>query len=469
MSLTKVTYSMIQGATVSVLDYGAVGDGAADDTAAIIAAVAAANGGIVSFPKGEYRITGTITVTTPGTSFIGEGSESTKITNDSTSNALVFGNGSIEMAGCTVQGLTIEGDNASGIGFWGRIFASGSGLNDVQIIGGSIGAKLDVCYAMRMYNVRVRNTVGDGIQANTQCHNTMLIGSKVQVCGGNGLSVDGCYAFYVDGSNFEFNQQNQIYLTSATRGASIRGSYFEGIMPTASGYAGVYVNDCDSLIIDGCYFDATQTGIEGTDGTGTYLKAVNGSRIDYKNNGFASVAASQTHVNFAATVSSGTATVPLGATYVNATQNCRVYNDVKDEIGALAYSSVAQTYTSAAWTDLVFSTELYDPKAELNSTTGVFTPKDYGVYTFNVDVGVAALAVDKAIYVRLLDSINASTLAQYQVYNPTAATDPVFNITFTEFLDKAFSYKLQLFNDDIVNRNSVPGRATHRCSFKRIG
>lgn len=469
MSLTKVTYSMIQGATVSVLDYGAVGDGVANDTAAITAAIAAANGGIVWLPKGEYKITSTITVTTPGTSLIGEGSESTKITNDSAVDAIVFGNGSIEMAGCTIQGLTIEGDSASGIGFWGRIFASGSGMNDVQVIGGSIGLKLDICYAMRMYNVRVRSTVGDGIQANTQCHNTMLIGSKVQVCGGNGLAVDGCYAFYVDGSNFEFNQENQVYLTAPTRGASVRGCYFEGIMPTSSGYAGVYVDDCDSLVIDGCYFDATQTGILGTDGTGTYLKAVNGSRIDYKNNGFAAIDASQTHVNFAATVSSGTATIPLGATYVNSTQNCRVYNEVKDEIGALAYSTVAQTYTTAAWNDLIFSTELYDPKVELNAATGVFTPKDYGVYTFNVDVGVAALAVDKAIYVRLLDSTNASTLAQYQVFNPTAATDPVFNLTFTEFLDKAFSYKLQLFNGDVANRDSVPGRATHRCSFKRIG
>lgn len=30
MSLTKATYSMIEGAPVNVLDYGAVGDGSAD-------------------------------------------------------------------------------------------------------------------------------------------------------------------------------------------------------------------------------------------------------------------------------------------------------------------------------------------------------------------------------------------------------------------------------------------------------
>lgn len=39
MSLTKVTYSMIDGAPLSIQDFGAVGDGVADDTAAIQAAL----------------------------------------------------------------------------------------------------------------------------------------------------------------------------------------------------------------------------------------------------------------------------------------------------------------------------------------------------------------------------------------------------------------------------------------------
>lgn len=65
MSLTKVTYSMIQGAMVNPVDFGAVGDGVADDTAAIQAAINSAYANYnktVYVPNGIYKITGTITI-----------------------------------------------------------------------------------------------------------------------------------------------------------------------------------------------------------------------------------------------------------------------------------------------------------------------------------------------------------------------------------------------------------------------
>lgn len=64
MALTKATYSMIGGAPVNVLDYGAVGDGVADDTSAIQAAITAAGTTkALVWPTGTYLVTSQLTNT----------------------------------------------------------------------------------------------------------------------------------------------------------------------------------------------------------------------------------------------------------------------------------------------------------------------------------------------------------------------------------------------------------------------
>lgn len=59
MALTKASYSMIDGATYNVKDFGAVGDGVADDTTAFsLALQAASSGGAIYLPKGTYVVDG---------------------------------------------------------------------------------------------------------------------------------------------------------------------------------------------------------------------------------------------------------------------------------------------------------------------------------------------------------------------------------------------------------------------------
>jgi parallel beta-helix repeat protein len=85
MSLTKVTYSMIQGAEANVLDYGA-GSGASDVSAqvqAAIDAVAAAGGGTVFVPAGDYNVTNAITLASNVT-IQGEGKSSNFVVNSAT-------------------------------------------------------------------------------------------------------------------------------------------------------------------------------------------------------------------------------------------------------------------------------------------------------------------------------------------------------------------------------------------------
>lgn len=70
MSLTKVTYSMIDGALVNVFDFGAVGNGVTDDTVAIQAAID--TGKSVVFPEGTYPASN-LTQSTAAQRFYGMG------------------------------------------------------------------------------------------------------------------------------------------------------------------------------------------------------------------------------------------------------------------------------------------------------------------------------------------------------------------------------------------------------------
>lgn len=68
MSLTKATYSMIQGAAYNVLDFGADPTGVASSVAAFNAAVA--NGGTVYVPSGTYKLDGKVTFSVDGTTLL---------------------------------------------------------------------------------------------------------------------------------------------------------------------------------------------------------------------------------------------------------------------------------------------------------------------------------------------------------------------------------------------------------------
>lgn len=136
MSLTKVSYSMIKGALVNVLDFGATGDGITDDTLAIQAALDSAITGTVFFPTGTY-LTGQLTPPV-GTSLVGSGLSSTtiKLKNNANPTAIILTPNFASLTGTTSLGgtfnsqisdLTIDGNKANntsgyGICLYGKSF-----------------------------------------------------------------------------------------------------------------------------------------------------------------------------------------------------------------------------------------------------------------------------------------------------------------------------------------------------------
>lgn len=118
MPLTKVTYSMIQGDVLNVLDYGAVGDNLTDNSAAFNAAINAlpASGGTIFIPSGVYKLN--ITITKPNIIFQGDGPATTTLFNNTTTPGtycldfdLPNPGSSVSPFSVSVRDLSIDGGN----------------------------------------------------------------------------------------------------------------------------------------------------------------------------------------------------------------------------------------------------------------------------------------------------------------------------------------------------------------------
>lgn len=82
---------------VSVKDFGAVGDGISNDTAAIQAALN--TGKNVYAPAGTYLVNAPLNITIDGTGFYGDGYSTKILTSDPTGDIFVIGNGTNEISG----------------------------------------------------------------------------------------------------------------------------------------------------------------------------------------------------------------------------------------------------------------------------------------------------------------------------------------------------------------------------------
>ncbi len=122
-------------AVFNVRDQGAVGDGVADDTGALIGTIerVPASGGLVYLPRGTYRVTSPIAIARTHVWVFGSGPDATVIRLGDRVNADVL---AIRASGCTVSNLTIDGNkahNASGGGILVDAVAASQTLENVTV------------------------------------------------------------------------------------------------------------------------------------------------------------------------------------------------------------------------------------------------------------------------------------------------------------------------------------------------
>ena len=273
MSLTKASFSMIEGTPLNVADYGAVGNGTTDDTTAIQAAIdALANEGALYFEPGKtYRTTATLIFppTLRGIQVIGN-------------NAIIFADHNGDGIDITAQNenysrhaffnLTIKGPNVA--------FPA----NPSQLAGTSTGAALKIGYddtsntpagyLLRFYNCNFQQFL-NGVYMQA------VLLSQFESCffgfnADSGVYVDGgqTNANNFIGCGFRQNRQFGVYSSGRTGGAltdATTNTFYGCVMETnipydlsAGGYPatfdgtkgfGVKIWNSYDWLFDGCYFE----------------------------------------------------------------------------------------------------------------------------------------------------------------------------------------------------------------------
>lgn len=138
--------------TANVLSHGAAGNGVADDTAAIQAAAdSLADGGVVTVPAGDYKITGTVTIP-PNVEVIGQGINATNLIISADVVGVVLQyysklqsvkitkSGTHTKDGVQVGSATLDGGRAT----IQQVWVDGVGRDGIQIRNGNLGTLRDV-------------------------------------------------------------------------------------------------------------------------------------------------------------------------------------------------------------------------------------------------------------------------------------------------------------------------------------
>lgn len=350
MALTKATYSMIEGAPINVLDYGAVGDNSTNDAASIQAAVDAlpASGGALEFPSGKTFVIGTPINFTGKSDFsvTGYGATircgATRITSylnlDGASNA-------------TIIGLTFDGRGAEM-----PLYTSGDfpAFYNVGVYSqtGIAGLKVQNCTFENLYTVAGSIRLSSNVTFS-DCTFTSPAQTQDQV---------------LQHLNFQTSQNIRV----------LNCDFINAAPPTiASGVCGVFASGItgQGIKIDGCNFDYC-----GRDNTGSHRLGVIDFYYDVDNVIVTNCVSRNTLAQFMRISSAYGAKISNNAIYMSAV--CEVdYNILSVESGATIISGNNVECKNIN----IYANHFEDPQRRTAITVGIFS-YDWGAYARNINV-----------------------------------------------------------------------------------
>jgi hypothetical protein len=255
MPLTKVTYSMISGEFISAVDYGAVGDGIADDTTALQSAIdyCIANLKNLYLPSGTYKISSSL-------NFI-DNNYATDYPFPRLNQLILSGeSGSkIKAAPGFTDTMILMGDAVNTIQYKGALFLDGltidGGNQEIILVGGVAGVGFQARFYATQCNfvgVTGANSVAlDGLYSSLWIKDCVIQGSGNHLTNGIGVRakyttvvLDECFISYFGKAVYFANfAETTVQAKNCIVQINAASLVFEG---------GGYINNTSSFT--GCYF-----------------------------------------------------------------------------------------------------------------------------------------------------------------------------------------------------------------------
>lgn len=232
---------------VNVKDFGVVGGGTVDDTAAFQAAINAVKGqgGILYVPKGIYKITNTLDINASIT-IVGEG---WSMRDGTTILAFSMDDKSVRPA---IKVRNTECVNISGLYLLNR----GTVLHDGLCVDGENGGANNELNSF----VHVENTIANGFRYNFKVAHTWVVSFRDCYAG------KGTYGWFVQGGTITTLLLDHCYTERQTlRAFYINGAYYSTLLSCATDFApiGYKFSNAQNVVMTGCAAEeCINTGID---------------------------------------------------------------------------------------------------------------------------------------------------------------------------------------------------------------
>jgi hypothetical protein len=269
---------------VCVKDFGAVGDGSTDDTAAFNAAATYATtitgGCAIYVPAGNYSLSGPIAWDGANSmvSWEGDGSNQTALiwTRTSGGNGFIAG-ASTPVARVAIRGMTLVQNSVASSGAAIVVYGAGSTPmsfvgEDITAFGGSVGGTPSAGYwgggAVSLYNPtypRLKDIYFFGIGGNPSVSSNNLINAAYTITADNGKG-----AFMANFKNCFANGCNQAWSLVSNSNPGIEGVFFDSCNAVSVNTAVVIASNAGGgylppqYVLEKCQFEFLNIGISAT-------------------------------------------------------------------------------------------------------------------------------------------------------------------------------------------------------------